>query len=84
VGEATIRVRGQIPRCIVTTLSPDSGVKDFRTLNMIARHRPRIAGRGGLPFGMYAEVVQGGRVRVGDPVEPISARPAGTTSVAGP
>jgi uncharacterized protein len=84
VGETTIRVRGQIPRCIVTTLSPDSGVKDFRTLNMIARHRPRIAGRGGLPFGMYAEVVQGGRVRVGDPVEPLSARPAGTTSVAGP
>jgi uncharacterized protein YcbX len=84
VGEATIRVRGQIPRCIVTTLSPNSGVKDFRTLNMIARHRPRIAGRGGLPFGMYAEVVQGGRVRVGDPVEPLSAGPAGTTSVAGP
>jgi uncharacterized protein YcbX len=82
VGEATIRVRGQVPRCIVTTLAPDTGEKDFRTLNMIARFRPRIGGRGGLPFGMYAEVVQAGRVRIGDPVEPISARPAGTTSVA--
>jgi uncharacterized protein YcbX len=82
VGEATIRVRGQVPRCIVTTFAPDTGEKDFRTLNMIARFRPRIGGRGGLPFGMYAEVVQAGRVRIGDPVEPISARPAGTTSVA--
>lgn len=84
VGEATIRVRGQIPRCIVTTLAPETGEKDFKTLNMIARHRPRIGGRGGLPFGMYAEVVRAGRVRIGDRVEPVSSRPAETTSVVGP
>ena len=83
VGDATIRVRGAGRRCIVTTLAPETGEKDFKTLNMIARFRPRIGGRGGLPFGMYAEVVRAGRVRVGDPVEPISSRPAETTSVAG-
>jgi uncharacterized protein YcbX len=83
IGEATIRVRGQIPRCIVTTLGPDTGEKDFTTLNLIARHRERIGGRGGLPFGMYAEVVEPGRVRLGDPVEPLSSRPDETTSVAG-
>lgn len=83
VGEATIRVRGQIPRCIVTTLGPDTGDKDFTTLNLIARTRPRIEGRRGLPFGMYAEVVDPGHVRVGDPVEPVSARPTEATSVAG-
>lgn len=83
IGEATIRVRGQIPRCIVTTLGPDTGEKDFTTLNLIARHRERIGGRGGLPFGMYAEVVEPGRVRIGDPVEPVSSRPSETTSVAG-
>ena len=82
VGEATIRVRGQIPRCIVTTLGPDTGEKDFTTLNLIARHRERIGGRGGLPFGMYAEVVEPGRARLGDPVEPVSSRPGETTSVA--
>jgi uncharacterized protein YcbX len=82
VGEATIRVRGQVPRCVVTTLGPDSGDKDFGTLTQIARYRPRIGGRGGLPFGMYAEVVRAGRVRLGDLVEPISARPEETTSVA--
>jgi uncharacterized protein YcbX len=83
VGEATIRVGGQIPRCIVTTLAPDTGDKDFTTLNLIARSRPRIDGRRGLPFGMYAEVVEPGRVRVGDPVEPLSAGPTEVTSVAG-
>jgi uncharacterized protein YcbX len=83
VGEATIRVRGQIPRCIVTTLGPETGDKDFTTLNLLARTRPRIEGGRGLPFGMYAEVVDPGHVRVGDPVEPVSARPTGTTSVAG-
>jgi uncharacterized protein YcbX len=82
IGEATIRVRGQIPRCVVTTLDPDTGEKDFTTLNLIARHRERIGGRGGLPFGMYAEVVEAGRVRIGDRVEPVSSRPS-ETSVAG-
>ena len=51
VGEVTIRVRGQIPRCIVTTLGPDTGDKDFRTLNLIARTRPRIEGAEGCRSG---------------------------------
>jgi hypothetical protein len=73
VGEATIRVHGQVPRCVVTTLGPDTGTKDFGTLTEIARYRPRIGGRGGLPFGMYAEVVEPGRVRIGDVVESVSS-----------
>lgn len=84
VGGATIRVRGQIPRCIITTLAPDTGQKDFKTLNLIARHRPRIEGRRGLPFGMYAEVVEGGRVAVGDPVEPLSESPSEAKTASGP
>jgi uncharacterized protein len=71
IGAATIRVLGQIPRCVVTTLGPDTGEKDFGTLTVIAGYRPRIGGRGGLPFGMYAEVVEPGTIRVGDPVEPL-------------
>ena len=84
VGSATIRVLDQVPRCVVTTLDPDTGRKDFKTLNLIARHRERIGPRAGLPFGMYAEVVDPGRVRVGDPVEPVSSAPASTASAAGP
>jgi hypothetical protein len=84
IGEATIRVGDQVPRCIVTTLDPDTGEKDFRTLNVIARHRPRIGPRAGLPFGMYAEVVEPGRVSVGDAVEPIRIARSSTATDAGP
>ena len=67
----------------MTTLAPDSGEKDFRTLNQIARYRPRIGPKGGLPFGMYARAVTTGRVRVGDPVEPISSAQRVSTSADG-
>jgi uncharacterized protein len=83
VGDATVRVLGQIPRCVVTTLGPDSGEKDFATLTHLARYRPRIGGRGGLPFGMYAEVVEPGRVALGDDVEPLSAPSDRTARAAG-
>jgi uncharacterized protein YcbX len=83
VGDATVRVLGQIPRCVVTTLGPDSGERDFPTLTHLARYRPRIGGRGGLPFGMYAEVVEPGRVALGDAVEPLSATSDRRARVAG-
>jgi hypothetical protein len=83
IGGATIRVGEQVPRCVVTTLDPDTGAKDFKTLNLLARHRPRIGPRAGLPFGMYAEVVDPGRVSVGDAVEPLSSDRSATASAAG-
>lgn len=83
IGEATIRVLGQIPRCVVTTLGPDTGEKDFPTLHVIAGFRPRIGGRGGLPFGMYAEAVEAGTVRVGDAVEPLTSARRGRTDAVG-
>jgi uncharacterized protein len=71
VGEATIEVRGQVPRCVFTTKHPETGEKDWDTLTQIAKYRPRIAGGGGLPFGMYARVVAPAEVSVGDVVEPL-------------
>jgi uncharacterized protein YcbX len=70
IGDALLRVRGQIPRCVVTTLDPDTGRKDWDTLTQIAKYRRRIPGAGGLPFGMYATVERPAEVRVGDPVLP--------------
>ena len=70
IGEATVRVDGQIPRCVLTTMSPETGLKDWDTLTHIAKYRPRIGGRGGLPFGVYAQVETPGRVRLGDTVTP--------------
>jgi len=71
VGDATIEVGAQVPRCVFTTKSPDSGEKDWDTLTQIAKYRPRIGGRGGLPFGVYARIVQPGLVQVGDDVTPL-------------
>ncbi len=68
IGDATVSVLGQIPRCRVTTQSPQTGVRDWGTLTQIAKYRPRIPNDGGIPFGMYARVERPGTVRVGDPV----------------
>lgn len=51
IGGAVVRLRGQIPRCIVTTQDPATGVKDWDTLKQIAAQRAQIPG-GGLPFGI--------------------------------
>jgi uncharacterized protein YcbX len=66
IGRARMRVYGQVPRCVVTTQDPDTGLKDFDTLKVIADYRGLMPNRSGIPFGMYAEVEQPGRVRVGD------------------
>jgi uncharacterized protein YcbX len=71
LGEALIRVAGQIPRCVVTTEDPDTGVHDWNTLKQIAAIRPLMPDRTGIPFGMYAEVVRPGRVAAGAPVAPL-------------
>jgi uncharacterized protein YcbX len=69
IGDVQVRVQGAIPRCVVTTQDPDAGTKDWDTLTQIAKYRPRIKGDGGLPFGMYATVVQPGVAHVGDAVQ---------------
>jgi uncharacterized protein YcbX len=66
LGGAVVRVTRPNPRCVVTTQSPDTGVKDLDTLREIRGYRGTIPD-GGIPFGVYADVVEPGRVRVGDP-----------------
>jgi uncharacterized protein YcbX len=69
-GDAVVEVAGAIPRCVITTLDPDQGLKDFDTLKALARHR---GSRGkDVLFGVWAQIAEPGRVRVGDPVEPIT------------
>ena len=74
VGEAVVRIMGEVPRCVVTTQDPSTGVKDLDTLKTINRYRgvmSREDGDAGLPFGMYAEVERPGVARVGDEVGPV-------------
>jgi uncharacterized protein len=66
VGSAVLQIGGRVPRCLVTTLDPDTGEKNLDVLKLLARHRPR--GEDGLPLGMYADVMLPGTVAVGDAV----------------
>jgi hypothetical protein len=68
IGDAAVRVGGPVPRCAATTRDPDTGVRDLDTLRLIKNYRGVRNGEA-IDFGVYAEVEQPGRVRVGDPVE---------------
>ena len=70
VGEAVIRVTKQDARCRMTTRNPESGIRDFDTLKAIKAYRG-VRDKKAIDFGVYADVVEPGRVRVGDPVEPL-------------
>ncbi len=60
IGGATLRVREPITRCKATTVDPDTGRPDADTLGGLK------AGWGHQDFGVFAEVVSGGPVAVGD------------------
>jgi uncharacterized protein len=70
VGAAVLRVGGPVPRCAVTTQDPATGVRSLDTLGAIKRYRGLREGKK-IDFGVYAEVEEPGRVRVGDAVEPV-------------
>lgn len=77
VGGATVRVAGPVPRCVVTRQNPTTGERDVQTLDAIVAARGQ-GDTGSIDFGRYAVVVTPGRVRVGDPVEPLAATRQGT------
>ena len=68
VGEALVRVGGNVGRCAATTRQPDTGVVDFKTLHHLKAYRDEVPTTEPLPFGVHARVVEPGRVRVGDAV----------------
>ena len=70
-GDAVVRVGGGVPRCAVTTRDPNTGKRDLETLHLIKRYRG-LRDREHIDFGVYGQVVEPGRVRVGDPVEPLA------------
>jgi MOSC domain-containing protein len=72
LGGAVVVVREHVGRCAVTTLDPDTGVRDLDTLGAIAGYRADVPTREPLPFGVWCEVVEQGPVAVGDPVEVVA------------
>ena len=67
IGGAVVRPLGDVGRCAVTKCDPDTGTSDLDTLGALARYR-RDGQTEPLPFGVYGEVVEPGRVSVGDAV----------------
>ncbi|HWE81895.1 MAG TPA: MOSC N-terminal beta barrel domain-containing protein [Gaiellaceae bacterium] len=67
IGEAEIVFRGDIGRCVVTSHDPDTGETDVDTLRALATYR-REGRSEPLPLGIYGQVVEPGRVRIGDTV----------------
>lgn len=72
IGEAVVRGTRLDPRCVITTQDPDTGARDFPTLHVIRRYRGVREGDK-LPFGIYAEVVQPGRVSIGDAISAVGS-----------
>ena len=70
IGDAEVRVGDPVPRCVITTLDPDSGQRDFPTLSVIRSYR-RVSKDKELEFGVYGDVVRPGSISVGDEVEPL-------------
>jgi uncharacterized protein YcbX len=72
IGEALIGIRGDVGRCAITTQNPETGEPDFDTLRTISTYRgftENEAGQRHIPFGVYGEVAEPGRVAIGDEVE---------------
>jgi hypothetical protein len=68
IGDARVRVTGKAGRCALTTRNGDTGVVDFKTLHHLAAYRRGVETTEELPFGVHAEVVAPGRVRLGSAV----------------
>ena len=70
IGDVVVRVPGPVPRCVVTTQDPDTGLRDLDTLRIIKDYRGLRDGRR-IDFGVYADVEEPGIVRIGDSLGPI-------------
>lgn len=70
LGDAMVRVGGPVGRCANTTYDPDTGIRDHDTLRAILAYRGKVDGE--VRFGVYADVVEPGRVRIGDAVTPVA------------
>lgn len=69
VGGAVVIPRSHVGRCAVTAYDPETGKRTLDTLGVLAAYRPD--GIEPLPFGVWGEVAEPGRVRVGDSVAPL-------------
>lgn len=63
IGQTVLRVKEPIKRCMHTAANPQTGKRDIDTLSVLRDNW------GHQNFGVYAEVIQGGTIRIGDQAE---------------
>ncbi|CUH89650.1 putative Fe-S protein [Phaeobacter sp. CECT 5382] len=63
IGEVTFLIRERVTRCLATTANPETGVRDADTLKTLKETW------GHQDFSVYAEVITGGDIRLGDSVK---------------
>jgi hypothetical protein len=68
IGEALLQINGNVGRCIVTVLDPDTGRGDMSTLELLREFRSDADTTEKLALGVYGEVLVPGVLRRGDPV----------------
>jgi hypothetical protein len=71
VGDAELAFNGHVGRCAITQRDPETAERDLPTLDLLRSYRGELETTEPLPFGIYGEVVCGGRVAIGDPVQPL-------------
>ena len=77
IGDSVVRMRGDVGRCAITTQNPETGAPDLDTLRTISAYRGFTANEKGerhIPFGIYGEVLEPGRVALGDAVEVVDSQ----------
>jgi uncharacterized protein YcbX len=62
IGGCILRVRERTDRCLATTANPDTGERDADTLKALDHW-------GHQDFSVRAQVIKGGDIRIGDPME---------------
>lgn len=62
LGPVRLRIKERIDRCAATTVNPDTGARDMNIPRALSQ------GFGHVDFGVFADVVAGGTVTVGDEV----------------
>ncbi|MCO6419195.1 MOSC domain-containing protein [Siccirubricoccus sp. KC 17139] len=65
LGAARLRVFKRIVRCPATEVNPDTAERDAKPPQWLRQHF------GHADLGVYAEVIEGGRIAVGDALEPL-------------
>jgi len=65
IGAAVVRVVDRVPRCVMTTLNPDTGLADAPVLDALATYRKM---GNDLLLGVWADVEEEGSIHAGDRV----------------